>query len=41
MAQSAQELRAKPKQRAKAEIERGRDLGKGFGEPLPRKLVKI
>ena len=44
MARSARELRAKPEPRVKPEkpeIERGRGLGKGLGEPLPRKFVNI
>jgi len=41
IAQNDRELRAKPKPRAKPEIYRGRDLGRGFGEPFPGKFVKI
>ena len=40
-ARSARELRAKPEPRAKPEIERGRGLGRGLGEPLLRKFLKI
>ena len=39
-APSARELRAKPEPRAKPEKKRGRGLGRGFGEPLPRKFLK-
>ena len=31
--------RAKPESRAKPEKERGRGLGRGLGEPLPRKYL--
>ena len=40
-ARSARELRVKPELRAKPEIERGRGLGRGLGEPLPRKFLEI
>ena len=37
----ARELRAKPEPRAKPEKNRGgRGLGRGLGEPLPRKFLK-
>ena len=39
-ARSARELRAKPEPRAKPEKNRGRGLGRGLGEPLPRKFLK-
>ena len=39
-AQSARELRAKPEPRANPEKKRGRGLGRGLGEPLPRKFLK-
>ena len=39
-ARSARELRAKPKPRAKPEKNRGRGLGRGLGEPLPRKFFE-
>ena len=39
-ARSARELRAKPEPRAKPEKKRGRGLGRGLGEPLPRKFLK-
>ena len=41
MARRARELRAKPEPRAKREIEREKGLEREFGEPLPRKSVKI
>ena len=37
---SARELRAKPEPRAKPEKKRGRGLGRGLGQPLPRKFLK-
>ena len=37
---SARELRAKPETRAKPEKSGGRGLGRGLGEPLPRKFLK-
>ena len=40
-ARSARDLRAKPESRAKPEKERGRGLGRGLGEPLPRKILKF
>ena len=40
-ARSARELRAKPEPRAKPEKKRGEGLGRGLGEPLPRKFQKI
>ena len=39
-ARSARELRAKPEPRVKPEKKRGRGLGRGLGEPLPRKFLK-
>ena len=34
---SARDLRSKPESKAKPEIERGRDMGRGLGESLPKK----
>ena len=39
-ARSAWELRAKPESRMKPEKKRRRGLGRGLGEPLPRKFLK-
>ena len=40
-ARSARELKEKPELRAKPEIERGRGLGRGLGQPIPRKFLKM
>ena len=38
--EAPEKLRAKPEPRAKPENNRGRGLGRGLGEPLPRKFLK-
>ena len=35
------DLRSKPESKAKPEIERRRGLGRGLGEPISRKFLKI
>ena len=40
-ARSARDLRSKPEPKAKPEIERGRGLGRGLGDTISRKFLKI
>ena len=40
-ARSARDLRAKPESRASPRKSGGRDLGRGLGEPLPRKFLEF
>ena len=37
----ARDLRSKPESKAKPEIEWARGLGRGLGEPISRKFLKI
>ena len=40
-ARSARDLRSKPESKAKPEVERGRGLGRGLGDPISSKFLKI